>query len=150
MQNPTVASPLSRNGFLRRVGAGLGAFWLMPVVGSCAGADDALPATNQKLTFIISWNDPKHANLKVKGGYTIEQGVLIAHTKNDEFVAVSSVCTFDNTQLVYKLSSDQFYCGKDGSNYDLRGIPVNGAAVKPLTIHPVVANKTIGQFTVTL
>lgn len=150
MENHRTLLTSTRHQFFRFLSLSIGAFWLMQAVGSCAQAADTTPAPVQKLTFVISWDDPKHANLKVKGGYTVQQGVLIAHTKNDEYVAVSSSCTFDNTQLVYKLGSDQFYCGKDGSNFDLKGNRVNGPAVKSLIVHAVVANKTIGQFTITL
>lgn len=148
MQNPTTSRVVNRAGFVRLASIGIGAFLLMQVVSSCAEAANTPPA--QPLTLVISWDDPKHANLKVIGGYTVQRGVLVVHTKDDTYVAVSSACTFDNTQLSYRLSSNQFYCGSDGSNFDLKGIPVKGPATKPLIVHPLVINKGIGQFTITL
>ena len=150
MENPTVSRPRSRPAFYRLMGIGIGAFLLMQIVGSCAEAANTDNPPAQPLTFVISWDDPKHANLKVIGGYTVQRGVLVVHTKDDSYVAVSSACTFDNTQLSYRLSSNQFYCGSDGSNYDLKGIPVKGPATKPLIVHPLLINKGIGQFTITL
>lgn len=139
-----------RTGFGRLVSLLMGTLLLMQVVASCAKAADGTPTPTQPLTFVISWDDPKHANLKVIGGYTTEQGVLIVHTKDDTFVAVSSACTFDKTQLIYRLASNQFYCPNDGSNFDVMGAVVKGPATKPLTLHTVVANKSIGQFTITI
>ena len=137
----------------RRVGHRFGSLFvgfilLLTGLTGCAQAADAPPVPT--LSFTISWDDPKHANLKTIGGYTVEQGVLIAHVKAGGYVAVSANCTFEGTKLAYRLSSDQIYCATDGSTFDIQGKATNGPATKPLTVYTIVSSKsTVGLFTIT-
>lgn len=147
MENPRVASFLTRR-FGLRFASLLTGLLLQSCLTGCAKAADTTPQPT--ISFNISWNDPQHANLKTTGGYTEAQGVLIAHVKDGSFVAVSIACTFEGTKLVYRLSSNQFYCATDGSTFDLQGKPVGGPATKPLTLYTVISSKsTAGLFTIT-
>ncbi len=148
MENPRIALPFNRAAWLRHLSPFIGLVLLLPGLISCARAADTQPVPT--ISFTISWNDPKHANLKVAGGYTIAQNILIAHTKDGGYVAVSAACTFEGTKLAYRLSSNQFYCATDGSTYDLQGKPINGPATKPLTVYNILSSKsTDGLFTIT-
>lgn len=148
MEN-TLSPVMNRSEFFRLVGTGIGAILLTRCISSCATGSDPNPAPAQKISFTLNWDDPKHANLKVKGGYTIEQGIIIAHTKDDQYVAVSAICTHQSAQLTYQLSGNQFYCPNHGSDFDLTGKPTNGPATQPLTRYTLNVDTTTGNFTVT-
>ncbi len=148
MENPRISHPRIRPLWHRFASLFIGILLLLPGLTGCAKAADTPPVPT--LSFTISWDDPKHANLKTAGGYTVEQGVLIAHVKDGSYIAVSANCTFEGTKLAYRLSSDQIYCATDGSAFDIHGKPVNGPATKPLTVYTIVSSKsTAGLFTIT-
>lgn len=148
MENPNILTRFPQQSPHRFASLFIGFLLLLTGLTGCAQAADAPPVPT--LSFTISWDDPKHANLKTAGGYTVEQGVLIAHVKDGSYIAVSANCTFEGTKLAYRLSSDQIYCATDGSTFDVQGKPVNGPATKPLTVYTIVSSKsTVGLFTIT-
>ena len=70
--------------------------------------------------------------------------VIVARTKDDQFVALSATCTHEQTRLVYKLADNQFYCPLDLSRFDSTGKVLVGPATQPLKQYTVVANALTG------
>lgn len=137
---------MPRHDFFRLVGTGLGAFLLTHSITSCAGKDTPEPASGaaRKIDFTLNLNDKTNENLKVKGGYMILNDVIVAHTKDDQFVALSSTCTHERTQLVYRLTDNQFYCPLDLSRFDTTGKVLVGPATQALKQYTVTPDLGTG------
>lgn len=107
--------------------------------------NDPLPTDPQRLDFVVRLDDNANQNLQAKGGYATVNNVLIAHTEDNQFVAVSSRCTYkDGTKLVYKAAENQFYCPLDLSRFSLSGKVIAGPATLPLTVYSTESNMSAG------
>lgn len=142
----TTLPTLDRHQFFRLVGTGLVILLLSRFVAGCSG--DNTPPTpdgQQAVDFVVRLDDKANENLTIKGGYVIINNIIIAQTKAGQYVALSSQCTQDKTQLVYKPVENQFYCPKDLSRFDITGKVVAGPATKALTLYAVavLTNSTL-------
>jgi cytochrome b6-f complex iron-sulfur subunit len=72
----------------------------------------------------------------VAGGFvflTKTIDIIIAHTINDEYVAVSARCTHQGSLVAY-YPSDIFFCSKHGATFDTKGVVKQGPAVNALQL----------------
>ena len=147
---PTNHHAVSRPSFLRSVGIGLTTLLFMHLAFGCSGQSGAdttlVPVRGINLTLNLA--DKANENLAVKGGYVVTNDIIIAQTKNGNFVAVSVNCTFDKTKLVFRAADNQFYCPLDLSRFDTTGKVVSGPATLPLTTYKIDSNAAAGTLVV--
>ena len=127
--------------------AGLVVMLLMRGLVGCGSqsGNDPLPNTPQRLDFVVRLDEKANENLRAKGGYTTVNDVLIAHTEDGQFVAVSAKCTYkEGTKLVYKAAENQFYCPLDLSRFSIVGKVIAGPATLPLTVYSTESNLSTG------
>ena len=141
---------MDRHEFFRLVGTGVGAILLTNCSAGCSKAAVDDPATDpaQIIDFLIDMDDKANANLLQKGGYTVIKNVIVAQTKAGDFIAVSSKCTHQKVELVYKSTENQFYCPLHLSRFDALGQVLTGPAVQPLIRYSVttLSNGTLRVF----
>jgi cytochrome b6-f complex iron-sulfur subunit len=129
---------IDRKEFMRQVGIGFGAIMLMNCLQSCGvGGEipDPNPTTNSKLDFTIDLKTNDYSGLKTKGAFAVVKGqnVIVAHTNNDTWIAVSSKCTHEQTTINYRASSNDFLCPNHGSEFTFIGNVQKGPATSPLS-----------------
>ena len=138
MENPLPAPllpTLTRTDFFRLVGTSIGVIALANSVSAC-GTDGTDPAPSMAVDFTVNWGQSPYSNLKSKGGYFVEKGVIVAQTQTGSFVAVSSRCPHEGTTLVFQNNNNRFYCPLHQSAFSTAGVVQNGpATVEPETIH---------------
>ncbi len=137
---------MNRHEFFQRVGIGIGAILLTHCTTGCAGQSttDPTPNAGRTIDFTLDLNDKANENLTVKGGYVVVSDVIVAQTKDGQWVAVSANCTHQGTQLVYKAQEGQFYCPLHLSRFDATGKVLTGPATQALQPYIVVADATTG------
>ncbi len=137
---------MPRHEFFRLVGTTIGAILLTRCMAGCASETngDPTPTPTQKVDFTLRLDDKANDNLNVKGGYVVINNVIVAQTKDGNFVAVSAECTHQGTQLIYKPNDNQFYCPLHLSRFDTSGKVINGPATQPLKQYLVTPNLTAG------
>src|SRR5919202_5664108 len=125
---------MPRQEFFRLVGTSVAAILLTRCIAGCAAQDSGNPTPDpsQKVDFSLPLDDKSNENLIVKGGYVVTNNIIVAQTKDGNFVAVSADCTHQGTQLVFKVNDNQFYCPLHLSRFDTTGKVVNGPAVQAL------------------
>lgn len=133
---------MDRHEFFRLVGTQLGVVLINRCLGGCGQGGDPVPTPPTNVDFTLNLNDPVNANLLVKGGYVIANGVIVAQTSTGTYVAVAANCTHEGTQLVFKSTDNQFYCPLHQSRFGLTGNVVVGPAVIALTQYTVETNLT--------
>ncbi len=144
----TSPATIDRQEFFRRVGTGVGAIWLMRCLAGCTGEANGDPAPNggRGIDFTLNLTEKANEILKTKGGYVVVNDIIVAQTKDGQFVAVSANCTHQNTQLTYRPVENLFYCPLHLSRFDTAGRVLNGPAVQSLTQFRVTyntANQTV-------
>jgi cytochrome b6-f complex iron-sulfur subunit len=149
MEHTPATALMPRHEFFRLVGTGFGAILLTQCAMGCAKAADAdtevTPAKTAAVDFTLKLSDNVNANLNAKGGYVYANGVVVAQTKDGEFIAVARKCTHDNgafnTDVVFQQANNRFYCPNHGSGFDTTGKVLNGPAEKPLTQYKISQDK---------
>ncbi|AQG79122.1 ubiquinol-cytochrome c reductase iron-sulfur subunit [Spirosoma montaniterrae] len=138
----TSPTTIDRQEFFRRVGTGVGAIWLMRCLAGCSSEANGDPAPNggRNVDFTLNLTEKANEILKTKGGYVVVNDIIVAQTKDGQFVAVSANCTHQNTQLTYRPIENLFYCPLHLSRFDATGRVLNGPAAQALTAYKVTAN----------
>jgi cytochrome b6-f complex iron-sulfur subunit len=122
---------MDRKEFLSLLGISSAALALTYCFGGCQPAPTA-PAAPSKVDFTLDLTNPAYSSLKSNGGYVYNGGIIVAHTVNGGYVAVSEYCTHAGGTVVYDSSINDFYCPVHGSLYSTSGSVIQGPAASPL------------------
>lgn len=98
-----------------------------PVVddpGNNNGDDD----DDSEDTVTVDLNDPDFVALKSDGGFAYKDNYIVINTGEENFVALSSICTHQGCTVNYNASSNQLPCPCHGSIFAVNGTVLNGPA----------------------
>ena len=113
-----------------------GAAIAIPFAVSCSKDEDddiLLPGDN----ITIDLDSSQYSTLKTGGNSVIYQGIIVANTGNEVFVALSSVCTHQGCTINYNHANTNFPCPCHGSVFSDQGSVLQGpatTAVKRYTV----------------
>jgi len=137
---------IDRQTFFKQVGISFSMILLSRCLAGCNEAEAVTPGG--PVDFTLDLNENRNANLRSKGGYVYQSGVIVARTQNDTFLAVSASCTHEGTQLVYQAGNNRFYCPNHQSNFDAGGRVLNGPATRPLQTYNTSVDLAAGRIRV--
>lgn len=104
---------------------------MAPVLTACSKNDT--PGGNPVVTDLtIDLNDTTYSSLKNAGGWVVKQNIIIINLGNDNFTALSSVCTHQGCEVGYDASAGNIKCPCHGSVYATTGTVINGPAPRAL------------------
>jgi cytochrome b6-f complex iron-sulfur subunit len=109
---------------------------------ACSKAETVIAAMNNNngsttpktFDFTINIYIAPYNALNTPGGYYIDStnSIIIARTLNNEFIAVSSICTHANVTIEYQGANNRFFCSGHGSTFTNTGAVTNGPAAQAL------------------
>jgi cytochrome b6-f complex iron-sulfur subunit len=149
---------MERKEFLNLVGMSVGAIILQNCMSGCTKASDPVPVTppvsgggnvgggnttvvgltgNNQLSkgaidFTIDLTSTTFGDLKTNGKALVSGDVIIARTKNGDFLVVEKACTHQGTTIDFKSDTTSFSCSNHGSTFDEGGKVTNGPATVAL------------------
>jgi cytochrome b6-f complex iron-sulfur subunit len=132
---------MERKDFIEKVGLSAAGVLIFGCMQSCSksGSTPETPGNNNSTTpktidFTINLSIAPYNVLNNVGGFYVEpvNGIIIARTLNNEFIAVSSICTHQNVTLEYQGNNNRFYCPGHGSTFTNAGAVSNGPAAQAL------------------
>ena len=97
--------------------------------------DSVIQPVSSAIDFTIDLNDTQYSKLKNQGGFVFvpdKIDVIVAHTINDQYIAVSARCTHQGSLVAY-YPSDIFFCSRHGASFATDGTVKQGPAVAALT-----------------
>lgn len=93
--------------------------------------------------FTINLDDPNYSFLKNKGEFLIRDNIIVAHTIDDTYIAVSALCTHNSKKISYDYTNNNFFCPAHGSVFANEGTVIKGPAKKPLKQYLVELNGSL-------
>lgn len=125
---------MKRKDFVVRLVKGSTLLFSVPVIlQSCEknetdGIKDDDDEEEENDDLVLDLNDSKFSNLKNDGGFVVESNIIIANTGNNNFVALSSICTHNGCTIGYSSSENNFPCPCHGSIFSTSGSVLQGPA----------------------
>ena len=118
---------ISRKEFIEQVGFGAAFMLIASCAGACKKASNPYtPPSNVNFTVNVSTGA-----LATKGGYLLQDGVIVAHTNSGTFVAVSATCTHQGGTVDFS-TANVFMCPIHGATFDTTGAVLSGPASSAL------------------
>jgi cytochrome b6-f complex iron-sulfur subunit len=130
---------MDRKEFLSLLGISAAAF----TVGSClqnCSKGGVTPVAPPTVNFNLDLTAPANNALNTLGGYMYSNGVIVAHTNQGAFIAVSQVCPHQGSTVIYQGSINDFFCPSHGSTFAPTGKVVQGPAVDNLKSYSTQLN----------
>ena len=125
---------------------------LPSAICSCSKDEDPDPGPggggNPPKTITLDLTNPTYSALNTAGGQVIVQSIAVANVGNNNFVALSSVCTHEGGTVAFSLASNKFVCPLHFSEFSTTGSLLLGPATTGLKSY--VVTKSGNTLTVTL
>ena len=128
---------MDRREFLNKVGISFGAIALANSMIGCNKSDVATPGN---VDFTLDLSTSAYSALKVNGGYTVYNGVVVARTLSGTYIAVSAACTHEGQTVQYIASGNYFYCSRHGAKFNSNGAVTQGPASTSLAQYKTSLN----------
>jgi cytochrome b6-f complex iron-sulfur subunit len=133
---------MERKDFLEKVGYGTAGLLIFGCMQACSKAETAVAASNNNnvpttpktIDFTINISVAPYNALNTLGGFYVDttNSIIIARTLNNEYIAVSSVCTHASVTIEYQGANNRFFCSGHGSTFTNAGAVSNGPAAQAL------------------
>jgi len=129
---------MKRRELLRKVVVGGTTLLVIPaVLQACKKDTDTADETGGGSKLTVDLSNPDNAALNKAGGYIIVSNVIVINKGNDNYTAMSSICTHAGCTVSYSAAANNLPCPCHGSLFDIGGAVLKGPATKPLTVYPV-------------
>lgn len=119
---------MDRKEFLSQLGLAGTALFATTCLGACSKTS---APSNVDLSIDLTSN--AYSALKNAGGFVVTQGVIIARTTSNTYIAVSSACPHEGVQVQYASGTNQFVCTAHGSYFSSTGAKISGPTPRGLT-----------------
>ncbi|MGM0532782.1 MAG: ubiquinol-cytochrome c reductase iron-sulfur subunit [Bacteroidota bacterium] len=139
---------MTRKEFLIKIGIGAGVAVLTPVVFNACEDSETEPdedentddntddngddSSDDKVDFTIDLSDEDYSDLQEEGGYVYENDIIIAYLGDDEYFALSKICTHNQCTVEYNEGKELLECPCHGSEFEIDGDVASGPAEDPL------------------
>ena len=121
---------MDRKEFLSALGLGSTALIAISCLQACSKTD---AASGGAVDFTLDLTNGAYAALSNAGGYVTVQGVVVARTTNNTYLAVSAACPHEGVNVEYQGNQNQFFCPAHGSYFSSTGARTAGPAQRGLT-----------------
>ena len=141
---------MTRRDLVQKIALGGTTFILVPsIFTQCSKPEDEDPNPNpppgggNSTSITIDLTSATYSSLNNVGGSVIVQGIIIANTGSNNFVALTSICTHEGCTIGYSASSNTFPCPCHGSVYSSTGAVLNGPAVIGVKSHVITRSGNV-------
>lgn len=118
---------MNRKEFFAKVGFGAAAV-LVPgciagLATSCSKDEGSSTTAPANVDFTL---DVSTGSLATNGGFLVSNGIVVARATDGTFLAVSSSCPHEGTNVNYVSSTNSFHCPNHGQNFSNTGAVTTG------------------------
>ena len=124
---------MERKAFLQKFAIGGSLLLTSPVLfNACSSDDDDMTPNNDNNNnnnnLTIDLANPSFGALNAVGGFLYSGDIIIIHSSENNFIALSKICTHEGCFVGYNHSSGQLPCPCHGSVFSTTGSVLNGPA----------------------
>lgn len=120
---------MDRKEFLSQLGiGGAGIF-----AAACMQACSKTSAAPSDVDIQLDLSTTAYSKLKTAGNYVIVQGIIVALSTSNNYLAVSAACPHEGVQVQFQSSQNQFICTAHNSVFTSTGARVSGPTPRGLT-----------------
>lgn len=135
---------MERRHFFRNLAVGGSLLLSAPVIFNACSSNSVDDDSNNNAGGVtIDLTDSAYAALKTVGGFAYKGDIIIIHSTDTAYVALSKVCTHQGCTVTYNSSNNNLPCPCHGSLYTINGTIINGPAPNPLKTYAVKQNGNI-------
>lgn len=124
---------MNRYEFLKSLGFGGAA--LMVLLTSCRQEEIVKP--DGPVDFELDLESPDNTVLRVKGGYVVANGVVVARTFHGLLAAANRTCSHQKNNTVV-FQDNEFYCPVHGARFDSKGFGLNDYGKNGLRVYKIM------------
>jgi len=122
---------------------GLGIVGTAAFLESCSKNNTSTAAQGPTVNFTLDLSQQVNAALNTSGGSVASNGVIVANTGGNTFVAVAQACTHAGCSIGYNFNQNDFVCPCHGGTFDTNGNVTSGPPPAPLKKYTVSKNGNI-------
>lgn len=156
-KQPLKIKIMERKDFIEQVGLSGAAILIFGCMQSCTKSDGPSPNPSPNpgpgsggnntstVDFTIDISKSPFDALKNIGGFYVDPAtnIIIVKTTASEIIAVSSICTHQQSSIVYQANNNRFYCAAHGSVFTTTGAVTTGPAATALKKYQTSLTGTI-------
>ena len=131
---------MDRKDFFSVMGMSAAAFAIINCAACSKNGDASTTGVSgpSGVDFTLDLTASANAALLTNGGYLNSNGIIVARTTADIYIAVQQSCTHENYPLVYQGSNHRLYCNNHGSYFSEAGVVQVSPATRSLTTYTTV------------
>jgi cytochrome b6-f complex iron-sulfur subunit len=146
---------MERKDFIEQVGLSGAAILIFGCMQSCSKSDGPSTNTNNgagsggnntsTVDFSIDISKSPYDALKNIGGFYVDTvtNIIIVKTTASEIIAVSAICTHQQSSITYQANNNRLYCAAHGSVFTTNGAVTTGPATTALKKYQTSLTGTI-------
>jgi cytochrome b6-f complex iron-sulfur subunit len=146
---------MERKDFIEQVGLSGAAILIFGCMQSCSKSDGPSTNTNNgagsggnntsTVDFSIDISKSPYDALKNIGGFYVDTvtNIIIVKTTASEIIAVSAICTHQQSSITYQANNNRLYCAAHGSVFTTTGAVTTGPATTALKKYQTSLTGTI-------
>jgi len=125
---------MNRKEFINKLGIGAAFVLTSSCLGSCTR--DTRELNNVDLS--VDLNSSEYAELQDPGGYVIVEGIVIARTLDNEFVAATRTCSHEQlSEIVFDADNNEWFCNAHAARFTMSGDGLNTNGSEGLAVYQV-------------
>ena len=132
---------MNRKDFLKKMGFSAGAIMATYCFGGLTTSCSSDAVGPSGIDFTIDLTEASNAALQNVGGFVRVNNVVIAQVAEDDYVAVTQVCSHEGEkQVSYRASKNDFYCSAHGATFDINGKGTNNNGNRGIKVYTTELN----------
>ena len=127
---------ISRNEFLKKMGISGASLFAVYCLGVSTTSCSVEKSIGSDSDFTIDISKGKFKTLAQTGGWLKIRNVVVVRTGEQNFVAVTSICSHEGENSIeYRASEKDFRCSAHGAEFDLKGVGKNKKGRKGISLY---------------
>lgn len=116
---------------------------IAPLCGECLSSCSSSPTAPSNVDFSVDLSTTAGQALQAVGGSLVRDGVIVARTGTNEFIAFQAACTHEGGTVQWSQANNNFRCPLHGATFSKSGSVTSGPAKQSLQSYQTSLTGTV-------